>query len=484
MTLKKSISFLILHAILAVSFIAFFLTPVDVDLSYQRIVLLLVFIAAFLFFKTSNINGNWLSFNVIFIFGYFVVFFQIILLQQFGYYLPAWSYKQYWSDPKIENMSLVVSAVAIILYMIGHLYSNIFKNKRYVAFIPKETDSILLLLIIVYLSYLGFFATAGSYRSGVYYAADAMPISSYFLKIFNASLTAAIIIKLTKIFSLSEPLSLYRYICFFGLPLLLILTWHLGFSLYIGDRGVIIAYGLLFASTYVYKNKKIGFVKLVLVLISASFLLTVVGEVRQSKDKSLTYYEQLLVSLSGKKENSRWYEEKVPGDSFIELAQSGRTLNHSLTNVPSHYDYRYGVYAFKRISGIIPGMQGVVNNIVENGDDNYLSTAEFISYLIQGDNQTYGDGTSITADIYLDFGITGVFIVMFTFGFFIGFNESKFNGDSISYLNIGVVSFFVFYSKSLYLSRSSIFLELSIIFMIWLFLVLNNYFVSRFKKHK
>ncbi|MNF80580.1 hypothetical protein D3C84_628270 [compost metagenome] len=127
-------------------------------------------------------------------------------------------------------------------------------------------------------------------------------------------------------------------------------------------------------------------------------------------------------------------------------------------------------------------MQGVVNNIVENGDDNYLSTAEFISYLIQGDNQTYGDGTSITADIYLDFGITGVFIVMFTFGLFIGFNESKFNVGSVSYLNIGVVSFFVFYSKSLYLSRSSIFLELSIIFMVWLFLVLNNYFVSRFKK--
>lgn len=482
MTSKITIPLLTLHAILAVSFIAFFFIPIDVDLNYQRLLLALVFIAALLFFKISNINGNWLSFNVIFISGYFIVYFQIILLQHVGYYLPAWSYKQYWSDPKIENLSLVVSVVAIILYMIGNIYAGFFNYKKNNVSLKKETNSIFLLVIIIYVSYAAFFSTAGSYRSGVYYAADAMPISNYFLKLFNASLTAAIIVKLTNIFLSKEQLSLYRYVRFFGLPLLLIITWHLGFSLYIGDRGVIIAYGLLFASAYVYKNKKIGLVKLIFILITASFFLTIVGEVRQSKDKSLTYYEQFVVSLSGKKENSRWYEETVPGDSFIELAQSGRTLNHSLNNVPNNFDFRYGIYALKRISGIIPGMQGVINSIVENGDDNYLSTAEFISYLIQGDNQTYGDGTSITADLYLDFGITGVFLGMFIFGLFIGFNETRFNRGDVSYLNIGVVSFFVFYSKSLYLSRSSIFLELSIIFMVWLFLVINNVLSRRFRK--
>ncbi|EJL6550136.1 O-antigen polysaccharide polymerase Wzy, partial [Vibrio cholerae] len=215
-------------------------------------------------------------------------------------------------------------------------------------------------------------------------------------------------------------------------------------------------------------------VQVALMIFIASVFLTVIGQVRQSSDKSLTYVQQLETVISGQKENSRWYDQNVPGDSFIELAHSGRTLNHAMLKVPKEYDYRYGIYALKRILGIFPGLQGVVNSLIDNGDEKYASTSEFISYLIQGEHRTYGDGSSITADLYLDFGFVGVFGGMFIFGYFIGKSEKYAYADTVKYDNILWIAFLIYFSKSLYLSRSSIFLELSYIFLVWVFININE----------
>jgi len=477
----KSILLLLLHIIIVVVFALFIESPDLVDLSFQKKCIGLYFFALFIYFYLikDELKNNILSFNVILMFGYFIVFFQVVVLQHLGFYLPTWSYNKYWANSTIENDAVAISVLAITLYMLGNLYIKKISKKEIKTKISHANfDNIAFLNLLTYVSYILFFITSGSYRSGVYYAGDALAVSGYFYKFFNASLTASIIIKLTFVFNSFERISLKKYVSSFGLPLALILSWHLLFSLYVGDRGVIISYGLLLSSVYIYKFRSIRIHELVILVVSASIVMTVIGQVRQSKD----YLLQLETTLSGDSNPSRWYSEKVPGDSFIELAHSGRTLNHSLYNVPMHYDFRNGVYAFKRIIGVIPGAQGIANNLIDNNEKKYESTSEFISFLIQGDNPTYGDGTSITADIYLDFGLSGIFIGMFLFGCFMGKSESLIYAHKVYFLSFTWVAFLVYFSKSLYLSRASIFLELSGIVLVWLFIWFNFLIYKSFPK--
>ena len=57
----------------------------------------------------------------------------------------------------------------------------------------------------------------------------------------------------------------------------------------------------------------------------------------------------------------------------------------------------------------------VLVHFVDN-DWKYDGSANFITYLIQGNDPSYGDGTSASADLYLDFGGYGVFFGLFIFG--------------------------------------------------------------------
>ena len=481
MLIKRFFVFSLLYTILLFSIFLFFNTPVEVDLNFHRICFVLYFIASLLFFwMLKGKNNNPLSFNYIFLLGYFIVFFQVVLLQYLGYSLLSWAFDKYWSSSNIENLALIISLVAIVLYMLGNLHGRLHLNK--IKF-KKETGSVFFLLALAYVSYFLFFITSGSYRSGVYYAGDALSVSKYFFKLFNAFLLAAMIVKLTTMINHFKVMRFKEYISFFGLPLLLLLGWHLCFSLYVGDRGVIISYGLLFISVYFFKYKRISILQVTVILICASISLTIIGKVRQSHDKSLTYLDQIEASFFQENtKKSRWFEQLVPGDSFVELALSGRTLNNSLAFVPKVYEYGYGRYALKRVAGIIPGAQGVLSKLIDREGGEYNSTSSFITFLIQGKQATSSDGTSITADLYLDFGVIGVFGGMFFFGYFIGKNEKKMYAEHVSYLNLTWVAFIIFYSKSLYLSRGSIFLELSGIFLVWFFLHMNNIAFNAFKK--
>ncbi len=140
--------------------------------------------------------------------------------------------------------------------------------------------------------------------------------------------------------------------------------------------------------------------------------------------------------------------------------------------MPSNYDYQYGIYQLQQLLGVIPGLAGIFHNYTANGDVKTDGSANFISFLIQGDNPTYGDGTSLIADLYLDFGVIGVLVSMFIFGRFIRAHEHKmFIGEYIP--SLAWLAILYFFSKSLYLSRSTLMLEVSDIVLAFLIVKLN-----------
>src|SRR5690606_1604389 len=114
---------------------------------------------------------------------------------------------------------------------------------------------------------------------------------------------------------------------------------------------------------------------------------------------------------------------------------SVRTL-HAAVDHTERNGYYYGVFQGVQIIGIIPGLGIYIQNLL-NVDFHSFGSAAFLTFEILGSNPTHSLGTSIIADIYLDFGILGVIIIFFLFGMFVRYLE-------IGMYNRTVISLFLF----------------------------------------
>jgi len=128
---------------------------------------------------------------------------------------------------------------------------------------------------------------------------------------------------------------------------------------------------------------------------------------------------------------------------------------------------------------VIPGLQGLLNKLIYDGNPVFDGSANFITYLIHRRPVDYGDGSSVIADLYLDFGVVGVVVLMLLFGRFISRIELNiYSGNTKFYFRFLV--FLTFLSNSVYLSRSTLMLEFSgIVLSYFLIKIVIMYLNSR-----
>jgi len=472
--------------------IYFFITPVMPDPQYRWTMLILTIIGTITYFFTRKIEFgtmHWLSVAPVFILGYLIVFYQMALLDLLGYSVSRIYHNFVWASETVVNKSIGVATLGILAFYLGALSFGKANpsQKKYDKNNKFSTKSITLLLVLAYIFYVLFFLSAGSYSSGVYASQDASGTAVYLYKVFEASLIAAIILKLSSITSLkNQRLSFKKYIFNFGKPLLVLLGWHLLFSLYVGDRGPLITYTLLTLGLYFIRWKKLNFIYLIVGLFVVSTFMTIIGDVRQAGGSSSSELVEKISKASNSMENNKItkrFDMHVPGSSTIELALSVNTLNYALFNVPDKYDYQYGLFQLQYIYGIVPGLAGRISALLYGTDTKYYSSSKFVTYLIQGNRPTYGNGTSVVADFYLDFGVIGVIVGLFLFGIFVRKNESRlFFG--YQYPTFIWIATLIFFSKALYLNRSSIGQELAAIAMIYILIRINAFLVPKFRKKK
>ena len=491
--MKRYLAFLklIIMSCFLLALMYFFITPLTPDPQYRWAMFVLTMISTISYLYTRKIefgNMHGLAIAPIFILGYLIVFYQMTLLDLLGYSVSKIYYSFVWVSETVVNKSIGISTLGLLAFYLGALSfkkarlsqkSNEIKQKL-------STKSTTLLLILAYTFYILFFLSAGSYSSGVYASQDASGTAVYFYKLFEASLIAAIILKLSFITSTNnKQLSFKKYISSFSKPLLILLGWHLLFSLYVGDRGPLITYTLLVFGLYFIRWKKLNFIYFIVGIFIVSTFMTIIGEVRQAGAVSgigvASKIEQVVSIIDEGNIVTKEFDVHVPGSQTIELALSVNTLNYALFNVPEKYDYRYGLFQLQYIYGIIPGLAGIMSKILYGADTQYYSSSKFITYLIQGNRPTYGNGTSVVADFYLDFGVIGVIIGLFLFGLFVRKNEPRlfFGYQYPTFLWIATL---IFFSKALYLNRSSIGQELANIAMIYILITINAYLVQKLRK--
>jgi hypothetical protein len=422
--------------------------------------------------------GKYYFFSItpLFIFGYFIVYFQMHLIDVLGYKMNKNLHFWIWADDSTKNLSLQLSSFGLLAFYCGLITAKSKILKQKISTSKTKLDSTKTLVVISYVSYFVFLASSGSYILGEYTPEDASPISSYSYKIFKVFLSSAILVSIynMKIYQ-GKIVTFKKYLSFFSKPLFYLITIFLALSLIVGDRGPIIYFLILTFSTYLIRvRKKIPFYFIIYFILSIN-LMSFVGDIRQSRGTGISYVQRIqnLIFLPNEEEKSI-YEESIVGESTSELSTSIRTLNYTIYNVPNKFNYTYGYYQIRNLIAVIPGMSTLYLNIFSNGEKKFDGASNFVTFLIQGERPTSGDGSSILVDFYLDFGKLGVLFGMFFFGFFINKNENKIiygsNNKSFSWIAI-----MIYFSLSIYISRSSLLLEFGNIILIFLSIKINTY---------
>lgn len=88
-----------------------------------------------------------------------------------------------------------------------------------------------------------------------------------------------------------------------------------------------------------------------------------------------------------------------------------------LSGVPDLIDYGYGFYKLIGIGGIIPFIRGMI----VPSDVTYTQSSQVVSELLLGTRPRWGVGSNVIADVYVDFGVVAVPVLLFVLGLFVAY---------------------------------------------------------------
>ena len=411
--------------------------------NYIYLISVIFLCAVTLHFLTGE-RGNWLRIDLFFVLGFTIVHFQWPIMYSFSNILP----EKYWDifvDDYLINFTTWLSALGGICFLTGY---SLYKPKK--KKLPRVFDSnynykkLLLFTAIVFALFLLFagknFLTGGIYK-GEGGSQAGGGISKYIALLFQVGLT------------LTTGLIIYKNKCKYRGNLL---KWFLGFNklylavvvvyvvlfMLIGDRGgplTLILTILLLVGSFVRKFK---FHEVVIITMLGGIIMTLIG-LGRSEASGLDIFDA----------GSEKFEVSSGYDTTLELANSVRTLNATVAEVPDKHDYFYGALWVTQLLSPIPFAQSIYMDIMDL-EWFEIDSSGYITYLVLGKYPTWGLGTSLIADIYVNFGLIGIVFFMFVLGLFIKRLSIELKNPSdykwfIMAITIGGVSFY--YSRSNYL---------------------------------
>ena len=421
-----------------------FKTPID---SAKLTIYIIFFFIAITIHLLSQKDKNWFRLDVLFLLGFGIVHYQWAIMYSISNIdLRYLTYVRYgFVNLDYMNYGTWLSTVGILAWFLGYSFFPT-KQKKIVHYKIKYIK----LFWISLISFSFFLVFAGSnFLSGAIYkgeggSANGVGISVYFQLLFGISILAltAVVILDSKDKYQANIITWFtnldkKYLLLAGAYVLLFLS--------IGDRGAGLQVTLAFLVLYGTLVKSISFKQFMLIITVGAIILTLIGLGRSSDSN-----ENIL--LAGAKKATF----KSNYDATMELANSSRTLYNSLANVPKEHDYFLGKLWLSKFLSVIPLFQKVYLELT--GDKAYeLGSASYITYLRFGLHPPSGEGTSLVADIYLNFGLIGVIFFMLLLGLFMKKLQNELNIQTNFYW---IVAATLFASYVFYMGRSNLFVSL------------------------
>ncbi|MFK8016601.1 MAG: O-antigen polymerase [Gammaproteobacteria bacterium] len=174
--------------------------------------------------------------------------------------------------------------------------------------------------------------------------------------------------------------------------------------LVLGDRSEFV--NTLAVALFAYSSyyRRISLPVMVAGLVAGAFLMSAVQISRTASERSLAEIGKAVTS-----------SDASITSGLNNIAASGGVMLAAVTAVPKEHDYFGGDLKILELVGIIPFGRSLF--LGDSLDVEYNSSSTFLTWYILGPNATAGAGTTIVADLYVDFGPTGVVIGLILLGY-------------------------------------------------------------------
>jgi len=486
---------MILHFLSCLFFTLYYLSGSECDSRGFMLYVIIYNLACLIPFYFSlckhKSNSIWISGVTLFLLSYIIVFFQYDFHYAIGLDVIANRVWFLWGSEENIGKALLLSSAGFHIFLGGYCVILRKKNKsvqlknklQQQLFMFGKNHFILPLYTVCIISYLVFLYFSGSYIHGGYDSQlSERGLRAYLYHFSSICFNMLVIQRLFYIVNTAEPskLSPLKYIKLMGLPITLLSVLMVIFPLLAGDRGPVITIFIMYSSLYLCRFSKLRAWQFILIIFLVSSTLAFIGVFRAT-DYKLSYTERYKEYEDKKEGKSAGYFDTIDRENVylkgtLELGSSVRVLHHMLDNVPENYPHMYGWMQFQQFAGFIPLFLRSLNNSL-GVNKYYYSSTIFASYLIQGDNIKYGDGTNMISDFYLDCNIWGVIIGMFLFGLFLAKIDKILESEAISNLFVFSAAI-IYYPLMIYIPRSTALVGLKSLLLVFICNVIYYKFMA------
>ena len=435
-----------LHIVLAV--LMYILAPRQYDYWFCVCLCVLFLIMAIKSVIFEFESKNYLSFNLIFMLSLFLCTFIVpIFLYPLGYYLFA-GYDQYVN----VCTSLVVLATSVYNWGWQFGYNKIvskqapdFLKDNYIF--PFPNSVIKLLNIISVFSILYYFITFGqTINAGL----DNFDLgAAAYTTILQTVLTLSIIVNTVSDVTVEKKLRtfvknhLIISICF-GIGIIL--------PIIIGDRTMPIYLLSVFAASYILLYKKIKLSRILLGASVVALLMFAIGQTRNS-DNALKYVgasgaaNTITEALTNTEDMTETFQDFLPASNCLYLFKNWRETHNGELFYPS----KIFILPFSPIP-YLPTF--LTSSFYGKSSLNEILSADLSTgwYKNVVANLNGGIGTHVVGDIYVSWGLLGVIVLFFFFGYFIAC------GQLLVRRNIyWCIAYITYIGQAMYIARGTIY---------------------------
>jgi oligosaccharide repeat unit polymerase len=456
----------------------YILVPSTMNKSFMLLMLFIVIITllSFTFRKerNQNLRGQFLRHSTLVLIGYCIVHFQYYIDYLVGNISK--NNLDIWVNTHVVLKAFTLSVIGLICFVLGY---SIYKKRRPAESVKSsssEFQHVKFLTFLATITLIAYFFSANPlYLSGFYGQEDMGLWATYSVLTFTI-IVFAILIQNSRnmIVANTIPRNLKEYVKYQGFFFSLLIGIYLLSVVISGDRGPIITVGLAYFSGYYFTTrKKLNWkAGLLLIFVGAAFI-SLLG-VARSFNKNLDFSTKISEGL--KKGSLHLTSSFLPQTQ--ELAGSVKALHTTVNYVPQKQDFLFGRFQVEQLTVILPFFN-IFNSLIysENGV-RFKGSASYITWIRQGDYPKFGEGTTCVADFYFDFGIWGVIIGMFIFGYTMRLAEVHMTGPRLP--NLFMHSFLIVYlSYALYIGRSSFLFNFRTVFWVFIVLLINKYIFNK-----
>ena len=368
------------------------------------IILFLFFILEYRFIRTNKS----LSFSLIFLVSYFGLFIvPIVALELYESDILFLEY--FYNDEVTYSESKRLITIVLLHAFLGTYLGR--RRRQAASGINISGNGIAIMPIVNLMTgvtFLIYILMSGDMIFGEYTPLNTLPGRTYVYRLFFVLYNIGLIMYLfTEQSHLSKRIFKILMVVFLSL------------SFYIGDRGPLVVTALYFCA-WASRLSIWNFRRIFVVGFVGIFLLGIIGEVRSQRHIETSLFNRYSKSLSSDVTNYG-----VGEGPLFELASSTRCLTAAIQDVKQN-DIKYGFFHSVYFTATIPFLSNIYLQILGRDPQIYGSSSSYFTYLIQGRNPGYGNGTNIIADLYIDFGEVLTYLIVFSFFFYLTSLESKF----------------------------------------------------------